>query len=357
MTCSEIENRLLAYMEDLLTPGERAEIDRHLASCPRCARAFGEFKQTQRILKDLDEVEPPPFFEQRIMSLIRDEAGRKRGILARLFYPLHVKIPVQILATILVAFLALHVYNRDPEMRQMAPLPIPLEKAESRKAASDSATDHPASAAVSTGSRAPSGDPTRGQGKGSAVPQVERTLRRQPLASGQDPDREPSQKGPTAVGEKNENPVLTEPPDRQQRWADKSEGRAAAATPLREQRPAMDKAGSGTFESHATAPASVPPIKARNAAQEATTELTVEVGNTDVALRELQARVDQAGGRIHESRNDAESGFVQVEIPSRNYPALLGILEHVGRLRGEERVPAAAPDVLWTVTIRIVRLP
>ena len=59
----------------------------------------------------LEEVEPPPFFEQRIMSRVREEAGRKQGILRRLFYPLHIKVPIQALATILVAVLAFYVYQ------------------------------------------------------------------------------------------------------------------------------------------------------------------------------------------------------------------------------------------------------
>ena len=126
MICNEIENRLPAYLEDLLSQEERKSITRHLTSCPRCSRAFAGLKKAEQLVHGLGEVEPPPFFEQRIMARVREEAGQKQGILRRLFYPLHIKVPIQALATLLVAVLAFHVYQQgDPEMKQMAPLPIP----------------------------------------------------------------------------------------------------------------------------------------------------------------------------------------------------------------------------------------
>ncbi|MCX5818881.1 MAG: DUF2275 domain-containing protein, partial [Deltaproteobacteria bacterium] len=111
MTCNEIENRLPAYLEDLLSPEEKKSIAGHLASCPRCSRAFAGLKKAEQLVQGLGEVEPPPFFEQRIMSRVREEAGQKQGILRRLFYPLHIKVPIQALATLLVAVLAIYVYQ------------------------------------------------------------------------------------------------------------------------------------------------------------------------------------------------------------------------------------------------------
>ena len=126
MTCNEIENRLPAYLEDLLSPEEKKNIEGHMAACPRCSRAFADLKRADELVRGLGEVEPPPFFEQRIMARVREEAGRKPGILRRLFYPLHIKVPIQALATILIAVLGFYVYQQgDPEMKQIAPLPMP----------------------------------------------------------------------------------------------------------------------------------------------------------------------------------------------------------------------------------------
>ena len=159
MTCNEIENRLPAYLEDLLSPEERKSIAGHLASCPRCSRAFADLKKAEELVHGLGEVEPPPFFEQRIMSRVREEAGRKQGILRRLFYPLHIKVPIQALAMLLVAVLAFYVYQTgEPEMKQMAPLPIPLTELGKGQVTAESPKTLAAPSAVTPVKRAPAGD-------------------------------------------------------------------------------------------------------------------------------------------------------------------------------------------------------
>src|SRR4030042_533409 len=127
MTCSEIENRLPAFLEELLSPEEGKSVEAHLASCNRCRRAFADLRRAQELVQGLGEVEPPPFFEQWIMSRVREEAEKKPGILRKLFYPLHTKVPIQALATVLIAVLAFHVFQvGEPERKGVAPLPIPL---------------------------------------------------------------------------------------------------------------------------------------------------------------------------------------------------------------------------------------
>src|SRR3990170_1930733 len=159
MTCNEIENRLPAYLEDLLSPEERKSIAGHLTSCPRCSRAFADLKKTELLVHGLGEVEPPPFFEQRIMSRVREEAGQKQGILRRLFYPLHIKVPIQALATLLVAVLAFHVYQTgEPETKQMAPLPIPLTELGKGQVTAESPKTLLSPSAVTPFKRAPAGD-------------------------------------------------------------------------------------------------------------------------------------------------------------------------------------------------------
>ena len=87
--------------------------------------------------EDLGEVEPPPFLEQRIMSRIREEAGQKKGLLRRLFYPLHIKVPIQALASILIAVIGFYVYQTgEPEMKQIvSPTPLFTEREKGQVAA------------------------------------------------------------------------------------------------------------------------------------------------------------------------------------------------------------------------------
>ena len=311
MTCNEIENRLPAYLEDLLSPEERKSITGHLTSCPRCSRAFAGLKKAEQLVRGLGEVEPPPFFEQRIMSLVIEEAGQKEGILRRLFYPLHIKVPIQALATLLVAVLVIYVYQTgDPEMKQMAPLPIPL-----------------------TDSRAP-----MQEGVLSAMKPADPVV---------------------AVRAKEVPPVSTEALGKVQNRAGKQDADKALETLLPEQKrkEKMTDTGAAARESRKTtsAPSSlrmtaVPGIK------RSVIDLTIQVRDTDVAVREIEARLGQANARIIEKQQLKGSEFLKAEIAAQNVAALLDLLETIGRVNLETS-PLVVPDGSVTVSIKIVSHP
>jgi len=179
MTCNEIENRLPAYLEDLLSPEEQRSIEEHIASCPGCSRALLDLKRAEQLVQDLEDVEPPPFFEQRIMSRVREEAARKQGILRRLFYPLHIKVPIQALTTILIAIFAFYVYQAgDPEMKQMAPLPAPLAQPDKDQVASESPKAIAPPSVATPSRRAPAGDFSEKDRQRFAGPPLENNVKR-----------------------------------------------------------------------------------------------------------------------------------------------------------------------------------
>ncbi len=79
MNCSEIESRLCAYRDELLPPEEKDRIEKHISTCVQCGKALADLKRTADLLRDLEAVEPPPFFAEKIMARVREEAGRKPG--------------------------------------------------------------------------------------------------------------------------------------------------------------------------------------------------------------------------------------------------------------------------------------
>jgi hypothetical protein len=111
MECGQIEKMLPEYAEEALAPEEIARIEKHLTSCAKCRMALDDYKKAQELVKGLEEVEPPPGFAQKIMVQVREEAREKGGLLQRLFYPLHVKLPIQAIATVVIAVLAIQVYR------------------------------------------------------------------------------------------------------------------------------------------------------------------------------------------------------------------------------------------------------
>jgi hypothetical protein len=123
MACKDIRERLSAYIEGVVTPEEKTSIGEHLTSCRPCSSALTDLRKTGKLLEGLEEVEPPPWLKQKIMAQIREEAEQKKGILERLFYPLRVKVPVQVFATLAIVVIVLYVYKTiEPEMK-VVPLP------------------------------------------------------------------------------------------------------------------------------------------------------------------------------------------------------------------------------------------
>ena len=118
INCARCNEQLSAYIDGIVTAEEKKLIEEHLSMCEHCSLALSELKKTQETLRNLEEVEPPPWFTQKIMNRVRKEAESKKGLLQRLFYPLHIKIPMEALATCLVVILALFIYkNTEPERK------------------------------------------------------------------------------------------------------------------------------------------------------------------------------------------------------------------------------------------------
>ncbi|HUJ89908.1 MAG TPA: zf-HC2 domain-containing protein [Syntrophorhabdales bacterium] len=115
--CKQIQVMLPALLEGVLSPDEERLANEHLAMCQHCGAALEDLKKAANLIQGLEEVEPPPWFTQKVMSRIREEAEQKKsGIFGRLFYPLHVKVPIQALASLLIVVLALYVYRSvEPE--------------------------------------------------------------------------------------------------------------------------------------------------------------------------------------------------------------------------------------------------
>jgi hypothetical protein len=120
MECQEIRKNLSAYLEGIIAPEDQELIDQHLASCRACSTALYELNRTGEVLKNLKEVEPPPWMKQKIMARVREEAEPKKGFIQKLFYPLHIKVPLEAFATVLIAVVAVYVFKAvEPQMKDL----------------------------------------------------------------------------------------------------------------------------------------------------------------------------------------------------------------------------------------------
>jgi len=135
MECQEIRKKLSAYREGMVSPEEQELMEQHLASCRPCSTALNELDRAGEALKNLKEVEPPPWMKQRIMARVREEAEQKKGFLRKVFYPLHVKVPLEAFATVLIAVVAVYVFRAvEPQMKDLQ-VPSPSEPMIARQGA------------------------------------------------------------------------------------------------------------------------------------------------------------------------------------------------------------------------------
>jgi hypothetical protein len=119
MECKGIREILSAYLEGIASLEEKRLIEQHLRSCQRCSTALEDLRKTGELLKGMEEVEVPPWFKQKVLSRVRAEGEARRSVLQKLFYPLHVKVPIQALATVLITVLVVYVFKSvEPEMKK-----------------------------------------------------------------------------------------------------------------------------------------------------------------------------------------------------------------------------------------------
>jgi hypothetical protein len=123
MECRNVEQMLTAYSEKAVTPEQARLIRQHLSSCTKCRESLEDLEKAGELVRNLEEVEPPPWLTQKIMARVRDESGQKISLWRRFFYPLHIKLPIEVFATILVVGLVTYIYQVNQQEFETARLP------------------------------------------------------------------------------------------------------------------------------------------------------------------------------------------------------------------------------------------
>ncbi len=120
MECMDIQGKLSASLEGGISPGEKKDLEDHLKGCGSCRTALEDLKKAKALLHDLPEVEPPAWLKKKIMLRVRQEEERKGRILQKLFHPLHIKVPLQAMATVFIAVIAVYLFHSmEPEVQKM----------------------------------------------------------------------------------------------------------------------------------------------------------------------------------------------------------------------------------------------
>jgi hypothetical protein len=111
MKCSNIQEKLSAFSEGILSQKEKVLIEKHLKSCEKCIESLADLEKTREYIRNLDDVVPPQWLTQKVMTRVRKEVKPKKWILQKLFYPLHIKLPIEAVATILIAVSTFYIFK------------------------------------------------------------------------------------------------------------------------------------------------------------------------------------------------------------------------------------------------------
>ena len=79
MNCEQVEERLSAYLDNVLVRAEWREVTVHLQTCSCCLALLTELRQNDVLLAQLPRVVPAPVLRERLFALSEmrelDEAG------------------------------------------------------------------------------------------------------------------------------------------------------------------------------------------------------------------------------------------------------------------------------------------
>ncbi len=342
MTCKEIEDQLPGMIDGALPETEKKRIEAHLETCASCRKSFADLRISDERVKSLEDVEPPPWLKTRVMARVRAEAEQKEGFLRRFFYPLHIKVPIQALATVLIAVVAWNVYKTgEPEFRQMAPpvttvREVPQVQAPPVPAAGIAKRDE--SLAIRE-KKAFAPPPAPGQ---EAAPQRAATVREETTADAEKP-----------VEQLKAAKRAAEPPkDDDARRGTGAADRVAEAPALDQKQKAM-KAPVGAVAKEAgkqEAPAAASPMLSAAVSQQPELEITLPVRDPQAAANEVETILKQVSAQAVERQAREGRVILTARIKTERLEALRERLKSLGPV--QERVHAA-PRPGGSLTIRM----
>ncbi len=344
MECNGIKEKLCAYLEGTLSSEEKKLIKEHLNSCPQCNTALEDLKKTGELVKSLEEVEPPAWMTQKIMARIRAEQEKKRGIFQKLFYPLHIKVPIEALGMVLIAVVAVYVFRAvEPEMKS---LPVP-----------------PAIGPIASREEAPK--PSRGPGVGNL------TLRAKDDIKGQlEKDKGAVAPAPpaSAIGPRQEEKSPLSKPagelpagKKKEALAERQEELGKAAGALKKQEPSELKA------------ASQPPLRERESLALSDTsrdtrerrklraspkamqsaviktvpvEVSVAVKDVRLARSEVESILGQAGARNIKKESYEGKEVLTAELKAQSLQEFLEKLKPIGEIKEKVVFPDIAEEII-----------
>lgn len=108
MDCKEIRSLLSRYLEDDLDTDRKNLVAQHLEGCEGCAKELDALRGMISSLGKLEKVEPPFDFLASVHQRL-EQPSKARLILRRIFYPPHIKLPIEAVAVAATILLVIRI--------------------------------------------------------------------------------------------------------------------------------------------------------------------------------------------------------------------------------------------------------
>ena len=331
MTCHDARESLSAFLDEALAPGERRQVAAHLEGCPDSRRELARLEQTVALLRRVEPTRAPVGFVDRVLEAARPRPWYRRAA-AAVFLPVSVKLPAEATALVMVALLAVYVFERTPALQESArPEPIPREAAREKAGGPES----PAALADRAAREA--------YAKARAAQSQEPVTRKQEQDRGDAASvRGVAQPAPTDA--KREEA-------REQAYSRSESAPAPGGKVEEEGRAAENRQSARESSADATRGAPAAPRLAAKRAAPTDAVAGIAVRDRDAAERDLSELIARVGGRETGRRREEEATVVEAIVPQARYAEFT---QSLGRL-GAWRVEAERSDLPAQVHV-ILRL-
>jgi anti-sigma factor RsiW len=127
--CSEIRTLLSEYLDDALDAEAKALADEHLRTCPACREELDSLKTLVKGIGSLESVKAPADFLDQLHQRM-ERRSKISAIWEWLFYPLRVKIPLQLAGAAVMALIIFSILPLQQPSLKLHSKPEQEKKAE-----------------------------------------------------------------------------------------------------------------------------------------------------------------------------------------------------------------------------------
>ena len=296
MECNDVQEKLSAYVEGIISHDEKMLIDEHLTLCQKCCESLADLKKTVEYINNLEDIEPPAWLTQKIMTRVKTEVHQKKGIFQKLFYPLHIKLPIEAVAVIVIAVTALYIFKTIQPVVRLANAP---------------------SEEVTTQS-----------------PLQEKDSFQKDLKSNENviPPSPPLEKGGKG-GFEAEEPMPSKKPETMGKFKEAPK----APTPVVKQDEIRPSAGAVAKDESKTEVLSRAP-KALSEIKGKIISLTINVKDIETAGKEIEKAFSQLGGKVIKTESFENKEVMTAELNSNNLKELFEKLKRIGEIKEKDMV-------------------